>query len=86
MFMAAYLEVATDTHVTVYMHIMACHMGDLVSEWGGLMKWCSQGAEAMHQMTKFSARKRSARRVNASQVMRTRVHMFMKMRAQPSRR
>jgi hypothetical protein len=40
-FMAAYLEVATDTHVTVYMHIMACHMGDFVREWGGLMKWCS---------------------------------------------
>jgi hypothetical protein len=50
--MAAYLEVATDTHVTVYMHIMACHMGDLVREWGGLMKWCSKGAEAMHQLTK----------------------------------
>jgi hypothetical protein len=50
---ATYLEVATDTHVTVYMHIMACHMGDLVREWDGLMKWCSQGAEAMHQMTLF---------------------------------
>jgi hypothetical protein len=50
-FMAAYLEVATDTHVTVYMHIMACHMGDLVREWGGFMKSCSKGAEAMHQMT-----------------------------------
>jgi hypothetical protein len=52
-FMAAYLEEATDTLVTVYMHIMACHMGDLVREWGGLMKWCSQGAEGMHQMTIF---------------------------------
>jgi hypothetical protein len=29
-FMATYLEVATHTHVTVYMHTMACHMGDLV--------------------------------------------------------
>ena len=85
-FMAAYLEVAADSHVTVYMHIMACHMGDLVRQWGGLMKWCSQGAEAMHQMTKFFARKRSARRGNVSKVVLTRVHMTMKMRAQPSRR
>ena len=60
--MAADLEVAADSHVTVYMHIMACHMGDLVRQWGGLMKWCSQGAEAMHMMTKFFARKRSARK------------------------
>jgi hypothetical protein len=52
-FMAAYSEVATDTHVIVYMHIMACHIGYLVREWGGLMKWCSEGAEAMHQMTIF---------------------------------
>jgi hypothetical protein len=52
-FMGAYLEVASDAHVTVYMHMMACHMGDLVREWGGLIKCCSQGAEAMHQMTIF---------------------------------
>jgi hypothetical protein len=45
------LEVAGDTHVTVYMLIMARHMSDLVREWGGLMKWCSQGAEAMLRMT-----------------------------------
>jgi hypothetical protein len=37
-FMDAYLEVAADAHVTVYMHIMACCMGDLVREWDGLMK------------------------------------------------
>jgi hypothetical protein len=86
LFMAAYLEVATDTYANVYMHVMACHMGDLVREWGGLMKWYSQGAEAMHQMTKFFAQKRSARRGNVSQVVLTRVHMLMKMRAQPSRR
>jgi hypothetical protein len=85
-FMAAYLEVATDTHVTVYMHIMACHMGDLVREWGGLMKWCSQGADAMHQTTKYFARERSTKRGNVSQVVLTRVHMLMKMRGQPSRR
>jgi hypothetical protein len=85
-FLAAYSEVTTDTHVNVCMHIMACHMGDLVREWGGLMKWCSQAAEAMHQMTNFFARKRSARRGNVSQVVLTRVHMLMKMRAQTSRR
>jgi hypothetical protein len=80
LFMAAYLEVATDTHVIVYMHIMACHMGDLVREWGGLMKWCNQGAEAMHEMTNFFARKRSARRGNVSQIVLTRVHMLMRTR------
>jgi succinate dehydrogenase flavin-adding protein (antitoxin of CptAB toxin-antitoxin module) len=84
-FMAAYLEVAADSHVTVYMHIMACHRGDLVRQWGGLMKWCSQGAEAMYQMTKIFARKRSARRGNVSKVVLTRVYMTMKIRAQPSR-
>jgi hypothetical protein len=31
-FMAAYLEVAADCNVTSYMHIMACHMGDLVRQ------------------------------------------------------
>jgi hypothetical protein len=43
-FMAACLNlgVAADSRVTVYMHIMACGMGDLVSEWGGLMKWCTK--------------------------------------------
>jgi hypothetical protein len=51
--MAAYLEVAIDIHMTVYMHIMACYIGDFVREWGGLMKLRSQGAEAMHQMTKY---------------------------------
>jgi hypothetical protein len=51
------------------------------------MKWCSsQGAEAMHQMTKCFARKRSARRGNVSQIVLTRVHMLMNMRAQSSRR
>jgi hypothetical protein len=85
-FMAAYLEVAADSHVTVYMHITARHMGNLVRQWGGLMKWCSQGAEAMNQMTKFFARKRSARRRNVSKVVLTRAHMTMKMRAQPSRK
>jgi hypothetical protein len=60
-YFAAYLEVAADSHVTVYLHNMACHMGDLVRQWGGLMKWCSQGAEAMHHMTKFFAPKRSPR-------------------------
>jgi hypothetical protein len=40
----------------------------------------------MHQMTKFFARKRSARRGNVSKVVLTRVHMTMKMRAKPSRR
>jgi hypothetical protein len=47
--MAVYLEVAGDPRVTFDMHIMACHTGDLVREWGSLMKRCSQGAEAMHQ-------------------------------------
>jgi hypothetical protein len=69
------------------MHIiMACHLVDLVREWGGLMKWCTQGAEAMHQMTICFARKRSARRGDVSQGVLARVHMLMKMRAQPSRR
>jgi hypothetical protein len=70
-FKAAYLEVAADFHVNVYMHIMACHMGDLGRQWGGLMKWCSQGAEAMHKMTKFFARKCSARRGILSKVVLT---------------
>lgn len=85
-FIAAYLEVAIDTDVTVYMHIMSCHMGDLVRKWGGLMKWCSQGAEAMHQMTKFFARKRSARKGNVSGVVMSRLHMLLKYRGKPSRR
>jgi hypothetical protein len=84
--MAAYLEVAADSHVTVYMHIMACHMGDLVRQWGGAIKCCSQVAEAMHPMSKFFARKRQARSGNVSKVVLTRMHMTMKMRAQPSRR
>jgi hypothetical protein len=56
--MAAYLKVAADSHVTAYMHIMACHIGNLVRQWGGLMKWCGQEAEAMHKGTKFFAQKR----------------------------
>jgi hypothetical protein len=36
--------------------------------------------------TKVFARKRSARRGNVSQIVLTRVHMLLKMRAQPSRR
>jgi UDP-N-acetyl-D-mannosaminuronic acid transferase (WecB/TagA/CpsF family) len=39
----------------------------------------------MYQMTKFFARKSSARRGNVSKVVLVRVHMIMKMRAQPSR-
>jgi hypothetical protein len=50
------------------------------------MKWCSQGAEAMHKITKLCARKCSVRRGNVSKVMLTQVHMTMKIRAQPSRR
>jgi hypothetical protein len=50
------------------------------------MKWCSQGAEAMHQVTKLFARKRSVRRETVSQVVLIRVHMLMRIRAQPSRR
>jgi succinate dehydrogenase flavin-adding protein (antitoxin of CptAB toxin-antitoxin module) len=65
-FMAANLEAAAESRVTVFMHIIECNMGDAVREWGGLMKWCSQGAEAMHQMTKIFARKRSARRRDLS--------------------
>jgi hypothetical protein len=61
-------------------------MGELVGQWGGLMKSCSKGAEAMHQRTKFFARKLSARRGNVSKMVLTREHMTMKMRAQPSRR
>eukprot|EP00873_Tetraselmis_striata_P029502 jgi/Tetstr1/449766/TSEL_036831.t1 len=85
-FMAAFLETATDENVTVYMHLMACHMGDLVRQWGGLMKWCSQGAEAMHQMTKFFARKRSARKGKVSEVVLSILHMLLKMHSKPSRR
>jgi hypothetical protein len=59
-FMAAYVEAAADSRVTVYMLIMACHIGDLVRGWDGLMNWCSQGGEEMHQVTKFFARKRSS--------------------------
>jgi UDP-N-acetyl-D-mannosaminuronic acid transferase (WecB/TagA/CpsF family) len=40
----------------------------------------------MHQMTKLFARKRSACRGNVSTVVLTRVHMTMRIRAQPSRR
>jgi hypothetical protein len=39
----------------------------------------------MHHMTKLFARKRSPRRGNMSKVMLIRVHMTMKMRAQPLR-
>jgi hypothetical protein len=85
-FMSAYSEVVIDSHVTVYMHITVCHTDDLVRERGGLMKWYNQGAEAMHQMTKYFALNRSARKVDVSSVVLTRVHMLMKMQAQPSRR
>jgi hypothetical protein len=86
MFLATYLAVAADSRVTVYMHTMTCHMGDLEREWGGLMKWCSQKAEAMHQMTQVFARKRSARRGDVSKIVLTRLPMAVKMRAQPSRK
>jgi hypothetical protein len=83
-FLFAYLEVATDSHVIIYMHIMACHMSDIVREWGGLMKWCSQGAEARHQIIIVLLGTAQQGGGGVSQVMLTRVHKLMKMRAQPS--
>jgi hypothetical protein len=39
--MAPYLEVAPTDFVINYMHLVACHMGDFVRQWGGLMKGCT---------------------------------------------
>lgn len=47
--------------ISIYIHIMCCHVEDLVLRHGSLMKYCSQGAEAIHQRTKFAGLKRCRR-------------------------
>jgi hypothetical protein len=41
-------------------------MGDLVLKCGNLLQWCSQGAEAMHYLTRFFAESRTNRRTTAN--------------------
>jgi hypothetical protein len=71
MFMSAFLMRCGPEHVTVYMHIMQCHCHELIQLHGSLDKFCSQGAEAIHQKTRHVALKRSDRHVEhlAEQVL-----------------
>ena len=52
----AYLPLAAITKkqsTTIYLHICACHVGDLARKWGSLTKYCSQAVEAAHQWVHF---------------------------------
>jgi hypothetical protein len=57
-FMCAFLLRCLPKHVTVYMHIMQCHCHQLIELHGSLHKFSSQGAEEIHQETRFAALKR----------------------------
>jgi hypothetical protein len=64
-FMRAFLLRCLPKHVTVYMHIMQCHCHELIEVHGSLDKFSSQGAEAIHQETRFAALKRSNKHLDS---------------------
>lgn len=45
-----------------YIHLIACHLGDIVKRWGPLTPLNSQAVESIHQWIKFFATSRSNRR------------------------
>ena len=61
-----------------YLHGLACHLGDMVRQWGSLNQFSSQACESLHQWiktfaTKFSNKKEWVRTTCVSVVVRQRV-------------
>ena len=62
-FLSSYIDVASvEALKSPYLHLAACHLGDLARQWGSLSRWSSQPAEAIHQWVKFNAKHRSNRK------------------------
>eukprot|EP00873_Tetraselmis_striata_P044689 jgi/Tetstr1/464953/TSEL_009687.t1 len=56
--LSAYLQVANKKDVTVYIHVSAVHLGQMIRRHGSMGNWCSQGLEALHQWVHFFGRHR----------------------------
>ena len=62
-FLDSYIAVSSAEAVrSPYLHITACHLGDIARRWGSLARWSSQPVEALHQWIHFFSRHRSNRR------------------------
>jgi hypothetical protein len=76
--LAAFIAVSTNVAVrSPYLHVLACHLGDMVRRWGPLTQFSSQACEALHQwiktFAKHSNRRQWVRTAAMSTVVRARV-------------
>lgn len=56
-FMDAFVGAAgLQAHVSIYMHIIKCHLGQFVELYGNLMDYSAQGSEHCHVLTKYAMR------------------------------
>lgn len=54
-FVAAFVEAAgLKAHVTIYMHVIKCHLSQFVELYGNLMDYSAQGSEHCHVLTKYA--------------------------------
>jgi hypothetical protein len=61
--------IAVNTNVAIrspYLHVLACHLGDMVRQWDSLTQFSSQACEALHQWIKTFAK-----HINRNQWVRT---------------
>jgi hypothetical protein len=77
--MTSFIAVSTrEACRSPYLHGLACHLGDMVRQWGSLNQFSSQACESLHQWiktfaTKFSNKKEWVRTTCVSVVVRQRV-------------
>eukprot|EP00873_Tetraselmis_striata_P002105 jgi/Tetstr1/422369/TSEL_013209.t1 len=60
-FLTAFLQVASQKDVTVYIHMSAVHLGQMIRRHGSPEKWCRM-LEALHKWVHFFGRHRSNKR------------------------
>eukprot|EP00873_Tetraselmis_striata_P042667 jgi/Tetstr1/462931/TSEL_007879.t1 len=74
--LTAFLQVANQQDVTVYIHVSAVHLGQMIRRHGSLGKWCSQGLEALHQWVHFFGRHRcNKQKEHAAKTITQAIHM-----------
>eukprot|EP00873_Tetraselmis_striata_P024097 jgi/Tetstr1/444361/TSEL_032252.t1 len=74
--LTAFLQVANQQDVTVYIHVSAVHLGQMIRRHGSMGKWCSQGLEALHQWVHFFGRHRcNKQKEHAAKTITQAIHM-----------
>ena len=64
-FVAAFVTAAgLQAHVTVYMHVIKCHLRQFVELYGNLMDYSAQGSEHCHVLTKYAFKHHTNKRTD----------------------